>query len=97
MRLAAIMAWRAHVRPLDKSVPPRHPLALGDGRRLTAIGVAVAIAYVIAAYLGLRLAFVAEQVTTVWAPTGIGIAALLLWGQVLWPALWLAPGSESWS
>ena len=49
----------------------------------------MAIAYVIAAYLGFRLAFVAEQVTTVWAPTGIGIAALLLWGQVLWPALWL--------
>ena len=49
----------------------------------------MAIAYVIAAYLGFRLAFVAEQVTTVWAPTGIGIAALLLWGQVLWPAIWL--------
>ncbi len=49
----------------------------------------MAIAYVIAAYLGFRLAFVAEQVTTVWAPTGIAIAALLLWGQALWPAIWV--------
>jgi PAS domain S-box-containing protein len=27
-------------------------------------------------------------VTTVWAPTGIAIAALLLWGPRLWPAVW---------
>ena len=49
----------------------------------------VAIAYVIAAQLGFRFAFVAEQVTTVWAPTGIGLAALLLWGIALWPAIWI--------
>ncbi|HEU4892609.1 MAG TPA: MASE1 domain-containing protein [Vicinamibacterales bacterium] len=49
----------------------------------------VAIAYVIAAQLGFRFAFVAEQVTTVWAPTGIGLAALLLWGVALWPAIWI--------
>jgi signal transduction histidine kinase/integral membrane sensor domain MASE1 len=57
--------------------------------RLIGIGVAVAIAYVIAARLGFRFAFVAEQVTTVWAPTGIGLAALLLWGPSLWPAIWI--------
>ena len=39
--------------------------------RLLAIGLGVLVAYVVAARLGLRLAFVAEQVTTVWAPTGI--------------------------
>ena len=49
----------------------------------------MAVAYVIAAKLGFRLAFVAEQVTTVWAPTGIAQAALLLWGRSLWPAIWL--------
>jgi signal transduction histidine kinase/integral membrane sensor domain MASE1 len=32
---------------------------------------------------------VAEQVTTVWAPTGLAQAALLLWGRKLWPAVWL--------
>ena len=58
--------------------------------RLIAIGFTVLVAYVVAARLGLRLAFVAEQVTTVWAPTGIAEAALLLWGRSLWPSIWVA-------
>jgi PAS domain S-box-containing protein len=53
------------------------------------VGLAVAIAYFGAAQIGFRLAFVAEQVTTVWAPTGIALAALLLCGVRLWPAVWL--------
>jgi PAS domain S-box-containing protein len=57
-------------------------------RRLIVVGLPVAIAYVLAAQVGFRFAFVAEQVTTVWAPTGIGVAALLLWGLPLWPAIW---------
>ncbi len=52
------------------------------------VGVAVVVAYVAAALLGFRMAFVAEQVTTVWAPSGIAIAALLLRGVRLWPAVW---------
>ena len=52
-------------------------------------GLAVAIAYVASAHLGFGLAFVAEQVTTVWAPTGIAIATLLLAGARLWPAVWI--------
>jgi PAS domain S-box-containing protein len=54
------------------------------------IAAAVAIAYIAAAEIGFRAAFVAEQVTTVWAPTGIAIASLLIWGPRLWPAIWLA-------
>ncbi len=57
------------------------------GRRI-ALGLAVVVAYVAAAKLGFRLALVAEQVTTIWAPTGIGEAALILWGLALWPAVW---------
>ena len=53
------------------------------------IGAAVALAYIAAAEIGFRVAFVAEQVTTVWAPTGIAIASLLIWGVRLWPAIWL--------
>ena len=60
-----------------------------DLRRLVAIGVCVAAAYVLAARLGFRVAFVAEQVTTVWPPTGLAEAALILWGRSLWPAIWL--------
>ena len=55
-----------------------------------AIAVVVGIAYLVAAQLGFRAAFVAQQVTTVWAPTGIAQAALLLWGVRLWPAVWIA-------
>jgi PAS domain S-box-containing protein len=54
-----------------------------------ALGLAVTTAYVIAAELGFRLAFIAEQITTVWAPTGIGLAALLWGGLRLWPAVWM--------
>lgn len=54
-----------------------------------AVGLGVTLAYVATAQLGFRVAFVAEQVTTVWAPTGISEAALLLWGTRLWPAAWI--------
>ena len=55
-----------------------------------AIAAAVGLSYLAAAQLGFGAAFVAEQVTSVWAPTGIAQAALLLWGIKLWPAVWLA-------
>ena len=60
-----------------------------DVRRRIGLGIAIAAAYVVAAKLGFRLAFVAEQVTTVWPPTGLAEAALILWGRSLWPAIWL--------
>ena len=63
--------------------------ASSDVRRLIAIGLAVAVAYVAAARLGFGVALVAEQVTTVWPPTGLAEAALILWGRSLWPAIWL--------
>jgi PAS domain S-box-containing protein len=61
----------------------------GVNSRTVLIAAAVAITYVAAAKIGFRAAFVAEQVTTVWAPTGIAIATLLIWGPRLWPAIWL--------
>src|SRR4030095_14412727 len=63
--------------------------ASSDVRRLIAIGLAVAVAYVVAARLGFRVALVAEQVTTVWPPTGLAGAALILWGRSLWAAILL--------
>ena len=56
---------------------------------MAGLQLAVVIAYVAAAVMGFRLAFVAEQITTVWAPTGIAIAALLVGGLRLWPAIWI--------
>jgi PAS domain S-box-containing protein len=46
----------------------------------------LAVAYVGAAKLGLRLGFV-EQVSAVWAPSGIALAAVLLYGYRLLPAI----------
>jgi integral membrane sensor domain MASE1/anti-sigma regulatory factor (Ser/Thr protein kinase) len=49
----------------------------------------VAIAYLVAAKLGFTLAFTTKQVTAVWPPTGIALAALLLWGYRVWPGIWV--------
>ena len=46
-----------------------------------------AAAYVVAAKFGLSLAVVAPQVTAVWPPTGIALAALLLIGPGVWPGV----------
>ena len=48
---------------------------------------ALAIAYFIAAKLGLRFAVVNPSATAVWAPTGIALAALLIAGNRVWPAI----------
>lgn len=47
----------------------------------------IALAYFIAAKLGLSLALVNRYATAVWPPTGIALAALLLLGYRLWPGV----------
>ncbi len=47
----------------------------------------VAVCYVIAGRLGLAAAMVDTNITLVWPPTGIAIAALLRGGSGLWPAV----------
>jgi PAS domain S-box-containing protein len=48
---------------------------------------ALAAVYVAAAKLGIELSVARGVVTPVWAPTGIAIAALFLFGRNLWPAV----------
>lgn len=43
--------------------------------------------YFVAGRLGLRLAFVNASATAVWPPTGIALAAFLLLGYRIWPAM----------
>src|SRR5437588_12492827 len=64
------------------------PFVLRRGRLITAI-VGLAILYVLAGKLGLSLAVVNSSTTAVWPPTGIAIAALLLFGVRLWPGVLL--------
>jgi diguanylate cyclase (GGDEF)-like protein len=54
-------------------------------KAVTAIGVAAL--YILAAYLGLKLAVVHGNVTAIWPPSGIALAALLLLGPRFWPAV----------
>jgi signal transduction histidine kinase/integral membrane sensor domain MASE1/CheY-like chemotaxis protein len=49
--------------------------------------VAIAVIYFGAAKLGLSLAFIHVNVSPVWPPTGVAIAAVLLLGYRIWPAI----------
>src|SRR5262249_41361251 len=71
------IAGRAHAKPV---LPWGRAFAPVQGALLAAV-------YFGAARVGLSMAFVAEQVTAVWPPTGIALAALLLLGYRAWPGI----------
>jgi len=58
--------------------------------RNAALFAALAAAYFVAGKFGLSLAFVHASATGVWPPTGIAIAAFLVFGYRLWPAVFAA-------
>jgi integral membrane sensor domain MASE1/GGDEF domain-containing protein len=57
-------------------------------RRLAAMAILAGV-YFISGKLGLTLAFVHPSATPVWPPAGIALAALLLFGYELWPAIFV--------
>lgn len=52
-------------------------------------GLALFIAYILTARLGLSLSAVSGFATLIWLPTGISFAALFLWGKNFWPFIFL--------
>src|SRR6266850_1175910 len=64
----------------DAALPP---IPLG-WRLAVLVGV-----YFVAGKLGLRLAFEHASATAVWPPTGIALAAMLLYGYRMWPAIFV--------
>lgn len=54
-----------------------------------AIVAALAVAYFGTAKLGLKFAFVHPSATALWAPTGIALAAFLVYGFWVWPGIFL--------
>jgi diguanylate cyclase (GGDEF)-like protein len=54
-----------------------------------ALSFGLAAAYFVAGKLGLRLAYVNASASAVWPCSGIAIAALLLYGLRLWPAIFV--------
>ena len=57
-------------------------------RTSTAI-VALAAVYFCAGKIGLSWAYIHASTSAVWPPTGIALAALLLWGYRLWPGIFI--------
>ena len=55
--------------------------------RRAGILVVLAGAYFAAGRLGLSLAFVNESATAIWPASGIAIAACVIWGPQVWPAI----------
>jgi len=55
-----------------------------------AVVVSAALLYFVAGKLGLKLALVNPSATAVWPPTGIALAALLVLGIRVWPAIFAA-------
>jgi diguanylate cyclase (GGDEF)-like protein len=64
-------------------------MAVSRAKHLAVLG-GVAAAYYVAASLGLRLAYLNPSATPVWAPSGIALAAFLVWGRAVWPAVFVA-------
>jgi MASE1 len=79
------LALPTSLRSIGREPPQAHQLG-SDAVRLILIG----LAYFTFAYLGLRLASVNPSATPIWVPTGLAIAAVLLWGNRIAPAIFIA-------
>jgi len=69
----------------DSALPTARDLARHVGRLALVGG-----AYYLGARLGLTLSLVERNVTPLWPPTGIAVAAFLLMGRSMWPGVALA-------
>jgi signal transduction histidine kinase/CheY-like chemotaxis protein len=67
------------------------PAASDHSRRFRTLLIAgiFAVAYFVAGKLSLKLAFLHASASPVWPPAGIALAALLLFGIRLWPAIFI--------
>jgi PAS domain S-box-containing protein len=70
-----------------EQLPAGHPARWRAFVRYISILLAVALSYFVLAKLGLRLASVNPSASPIWAPSGIALAAVLLGGLRVWPAI----------
>ena len=68
---------------------PRVNFAMGNKHENLAIVAVLAVVYFSTAKLGLRFAYVNPSATALWAPTGITLAAFLIFGLRAWPGAFL--------
>ena len=81
------MAGRTGVSWASRALRLRVPADLG---RTAAAVVLVGAAYYLGARLGLSLSLVERNVTPLWPPSGIALAAFLILGRRMWPGVSLA-------
>jgi PAS domain S-box-containing protein len=65
------------------------------GIKLVGAVLLLALVYFAVARSSMMLAFEGSNVSPVWPPSGIAIAALAIWGLRLWPAVWLAASAAT--
>lgn len=78
--LRGSLTFRSREAAMSATLPP-------DSLRRAALLVGVAGGYFLAGQLGLRLAALNPSATAVSPAAGIALAALLIWGRSLWPAI----------
>jgi signal transduction histidine kinase len=85
----------AHAHPAEPgSIAGHRPGAVQQAGEL----IGLLVAYVLSARLGLMISPVSGFATLVWPPTGIALAALLMRGARLWPAVMVgAAVANAWS
>ena len=57
----------------------------------------VALAYFVSAKLGLAIPYIGSHITLIWLPTGIAVAALMRWGYIYWPGIFLGALASNFS
>jgi diguanylate cyclase (GGDEF)-like protein/PAS domain S-box-containing protein len=57
----------------------------------------IGVAYFAFAKLGLSIPYIGSHITLIWIPTGIAVAALLLWGGHYWPGIFLGAFATNYS
>lgn len=91
------MALRLSPAPVEAATPPPFmieaagaPLSLADAFRYLLWVALIASAYFVGARLGLAVAFSPRQVSAVWPPAGIALAAFTTLGSRVWPGVFMA-------
>ena len=80
--MGSLTAQREAIRRLLRHGPGEREWPLYLGQLIVVAGV-----YLVSGKLGLDLAFESHSVTAIWPPTGIALAALVIGGARLWPAV----------
>jgi PAS domain S-box-containing protein len=80
----------APANPSDRVVPFEFEIAgWRDRARYGVVLIGVGLAYVALAKLGLALASINPSASPIWPPTGLAVAAVLLCGYRVWPAVFI--------